>query len=92
MKRGEARETNMMSGGEEDGEEAQMLFCGEGEKTLISFRENRERKNDNWFLRARMSRASRSPILGDVERPLELEMLVLIIIHKGRDGVVVAAC
>lgn len=30
------------------------------------------------------------PILLDVERPLETKMLLLIIVHKARDGIVVA--
>ena len=32
-----------------------------------------------------------SPVLGDVERPLELQVLVLVIIHEGGDGGVVTA-
>ena len=31
------------------------------------------------------------PVLGNVEAPLELEMLLLVVIHEARDGVVVAA-
>ena len=30
------------------------------------------------------------PVLGNVEAPLELEMLLLVVVDKGRDGVVVA--
>lgn len=31
------------------------------------------------------------PFLGDVERPLELQVLLLVVVNEGRDGVVVAA-
>lgn len=33
----------------------------------------------------------RLPLLGNVEAPFELEMLLLIVIHEARNGIVVAA-
>lgn len=39
--------------------------------------------------RVALSRCWCLPVLGDVETPLELEMLLLIVVHEARDGVVV---